>query len=125
MATIQKFEDLRVWQKARELAKEVYTVSGRGGFAKDFSLRDQIRDAAGSVMHITAEGFDSGYDKEFIRFLRMARRSATEVQSELYIALDQRYITPTDFTRIYDMAEDCKRSINSLITYLKRERAVG
>ncbi len=119
MTTIKKFEDIRAWQKARELAKEVYRVSGTGAFARDFSLRDQIRDAAGSVMHNIAEGFDAGYDTEFIRFLRMSRRSATEVQSELYIALDQKYIQPTEFSKIYDMADDCKKTINALIRYLK------
>ena len=82
MATIQRFEDLQSWQKARQLANAVYELTNQSGFAKDFRLRDQIRDAAGSVMHNIAEGFDSGTDPEFIRFLKIARRSASEVQSE-------------------------------------------
>ncbi len=93
MATIQRFEDLQSWQKARQLANAVYDLTNLPGFAKDFQLRDQIRDAAGSVMHNIAEGFDSGTDPEFIRFLKIARRSASEVQSELYLALDRKYIT--------------------------------
>jgi len=79
MATIQRFEDLQSWQKARQLANAVYDLTDQPGFAKDFKLRDQIRDAAGSVMHNIAEGFDSGTDPEFIRFLKIARRSASEV----------------------------------------------
>lgn len=94
MATIQRFEDLQSWQKARQLANAVYDLTDQPGFAKDFKLRDQIRDAAGSVMHNIAEGFDSGTDPEFIRFLKIARRSASEVQSELYLALDRKYINP-------------------------------
>ena len=79
MATIQRFEDLQSWQKARQLVNAVYDLTDQPGFAKDFKLRDQIRDAAGSVMHNIAEGFDSGTDPEFIRFLKIARRSASEV----------------------------------------------
>ena len=120
MPTIRRFEDLRAWQKARDLTKDVYEISSRGHFARDFTLRDQIRRAAGSVMHNIAEGFDSGYDNEFIRFLRIARRSATEVQSELYIALDMNYIDQTVFDRIYNQATECKKNINSFISYLNR-----
>ena len=118
MATIRRFEDLRAWQKARELAKDVYKTSDQGAFSRDFTLKNQIRDAAGSVMHNIAEGFDSGYDNEFIRFLRIVRRSATEVQSELYIALDMNYIDNSTFNRIYEKAENCKKDINAFITYL-------
>ncbi len=120
MPTIRRFEDLRAWQKARILARDVYEVSGQGAFARDFTLKNQVRDAAGSAMHNIAEGFDSGYDSEFIRFLRIARRSATEVQSEFYIAIDMSYVDQTTFDRIYNEAEDCKRSINGLIAYLRR-----
>jgi four helix bundle protein len=119
MATIRRFEDLRAWQKARALTKDVYKVSGQGAFNHDFSLKNQIRDASGSIMHNIAEGFDSGYDNEFIRFLRIARRSATEVQSELYIAMDMNYIDQNSFKHIYTQLDDCKKSINAFITYLK------
>lgn len=85
---IERFEDIKGWQEARVLANMVYDVSDSGPFARDFGLRDQIRKAAGSTMHNIAEGFDAGSDAEFIRFLKYARRSASEVQSQLYIALD-------------------------------------
>ena len=120
MATIRRFEDLRAWQKARELTKAIYKISSQGEFARDFTLRDQVRRAAGSIMHNIAEGFDSGYDNEFVRFLRLARRSATEVQSELYIALDMNYIDNPTFERLYREANDCKKDINAFITYLTK-----
>ncbi len=85
MTTIRRFEDLEGWQKARKLANAIYDLTEQPRFAKDLKLRDQIRDAAGSVMHNIAEGFDAGYNPEFIRFLKLARRSASEVQSELVI----------------------------------------
>jgi four helix bundle protein len=84
---IEKFEDIRAWQQARELANLVYDLTEKGGFAKDYRLRDQIQGAAGSIMHNIAEGFDDGSDAEFIHFLKYSRRSASEVQSEIYLAL--------------------------------------
>ncbi len=92
MAKIRRFEDLQSWQKARQLTNLIYELTSHPEFAKDFRLRDQIRDAAGSVMHNIAEGFDAGSNPEFIRFLKMARRSASEVQSQLYLSLDRKYI---------------------------------
>ncbi len=79
---IERFEDLQCWQKARQLANIIYDLTGHQSFSRDFQLRNQIRDAAGSVMHNIAQGFDSGTDPEFIRFLKIARRSASEVQSD-------------------------------------------
>jgi four helix bundle protein len=87
---------------------------------KDFRLRDQINDAAGSVMHNIAEGFDAGSNLEFIRFLKMARRSASEVQSELYLALDRKYISQTELELTYSLATETKKLINGLISYLRK-----
>jgi four helix bundle protein len=122
MAKIQRFEDLQSWQKARQLANVIYDLVECPKFARDFRLRDQIRDAAGSVMHNVAEGFDSGSNPEFMRFLRVARRSASEVQSELYLALDRNYITADELGAAYDMATEAKRLINGMITYLRRHK---
>jgi len=114
MPMIKRFEDLQSWQKARQLANVVYDLTDKPRFAKDFQLRDQIRDAAGSVMHNIAEGFDAGTRAEFIRFLKIARRSASEVQSELYLALDRQYITQDDLRHGYDLATESKRLISWL-----------
>lgn len=120
MTTIKNFEDLNAWQKARELAGYVYSLTRKEKFSRDFGLRNQIQEAAGSVMHNVAEGFEAGYDPEFVRFLKMARRSAGEVQSELYLALDVDYITQEELERAYELAVDTKKLINGMISYLNK-----
>lgn len=119
MAKIRRFEDLQSWQKARELTNVIYDLTGHPKFIKDFRLAGQVQDAAGSVMHNIAEGFDSGTHPEFIRFLKISRRSASEVQSELYLALDRKYISQTELTLAYDLATETKRLINGMIGYLR------
>ena len=123
MTKIERFEDLKSWQKARQLTNVIYDLTDHPGFAKDFQLRNQIRDAAGSAMHNIAEGFDAGSNPEFIRFLKIARRSASEVQSELYLALDRKYITPDELTAAYDIATEVKRLINGMIAYLRQHKS--
>jgi len=120
MAKIERFEDLQSWQKARILTNLIYDLTGDNDFAKDFRLRDQIRDAAGSIMHNIAEGFNSGSNPEFIRFLKIARRSASEVQSQLYLAVDRGYIANGELQKAYDIATDAKRLINGMIAYLRQ-----
>jgi len=120
MTKVRRFEDLICWQKARVLANTINELTLRPNFSKDFKLRDQILDASGSVMHNIAEGCDSGTDPEFIRFLKMARRSGSEVQSELYLALDRKYITETELKLAYDQADEAKRLINGLIAFLRK-----
>ena len=119
---IEKFEDLDCWKKARELANLVYDLTNQRSLGKDFQLRDQIRDAAGSVMHNIAEGFEAGSDAEFVRFLKISRRSASEVQSELYLAVDRKYITTNQLQITYKKATEVKRLINGLIAYLHRNK---
>jgi four helix bundle protein len=120
MTTIKNFEELIAWQKARELAGNVYKLTRQDKFSRDFGLRDQIQRAASSVMHNIAEGFESGSDPEFVRFLKMARRSAGEVQSELYLALDVSYITEEELKKTYTLATEVKRLINGMMTYLRK-----
>jgi four helix bundle protein len=119
---IERFEDIRAWQQARELSNLVYDLTGQGKFAKDFRLRDQIQGATGSIMHNIAEGFDDGSDVEFIRLLKYARRSASEVQSEIYLALDRKYVNAEDFQKAYEMATITKKSINAFIAYLRKSK---
>ncbi|MCQ3938581.1 MAG: four helix bundle protein [Chloroflexi bacterium] len=122
MAKIERFEDIRAWQMARELTNQIYELTNQGEFARDFKLRDQIRDAAGSIMHNIAEGFDDGSDGEFVHFLKYSRRSASEVQSELYLALDRHYITEEQFQNAYNRCTETKKSINAFITYLRKSK---
>ncbi len=123
MAKIERFEDLQSWQKARQFTNMIYDLTGCKKFAKDFQLRDQIQDAAGSVMHNIAEGFDAGTHLEFIRFLKIARRSASEVQSELYLALDRNYIDQDELSLAYNLAIETKRLINGMMAYLRKSTA--
>lgn len=117
---IERFEDLQCWQKARQLANAIYDLTDRPIWRKDLELRNQIRGAAGSVMHNIAEGFDAGSDAEFTRFLKIARRSASEVQSELYLALDRKYITGEELEVAYGLATEAKRLVNGMIGYLHK-----
>ena len=103
---------------ARELTRKVYGLTKKAKFARDFGLMRQIQDAAGSSMHNIAEGFDSETNPEFVRFLRYAKRSCTEVRRELYVALDQQYITKTEFQNVYDHAERTRAAIRGFIKYL-------
>ena len=120
MAKIERFEDLQSWQKARQLTNLIYDLTEQSQFCKDFRLSGQIQDAAGSVMHNIAEGFDAGTNPEFIRFLKISRRSASEVQSELYLALDRKYINQDELTAAYNLATETKRLINGMIGYLRK-----
>ena len=117
---IKSFEDIEAWQLARELARKVYRLTKNTRFAKDFGLKGQIQDAAGSSMHNIAEGFDSETNAEFIRFLRYAKRSCTEVQSELYLALDEEYISAVEFKDVYEQARKTRAAIYEFIKYLKK-----
>ena len=110
---IEKFEDIRAWQEARNLVKMVYLLTDEGKLAKDFGLRDQLRRAAVSAMANIAEGFDCDSNIEFARFLGIARRSAVEVQSLLYAALDVGYITPEQFRTYYEQAGKTKSLISA------------
>lgn len=105
MGKIEKFEDIQAWQKARELTKQVYKVTKNIQFAKDFSLKDQIRRAVVSIMANIAEGFARRTNKEFINFLTIAHGSAAELQSHFYVALDQGYISEKDFQSLYISAD--------------------
>lgn len=119
---IERFEDLRAWQEARVLANLIYDAAGQGSFSRDFELRDQICAAAGSVMHNAAEGFDAGSDSEFIVFLKYARRSASEIQSEIYLAMDRKYVNELTYKQIYEKATEVKKTINALIAYLRKSK---
>jgi len=115
---IKCFEEIEAWQLARELTQRVYAISIRTKFSKDFGLKRQIQSAAGSSMHNIAEGFDAETNAEFLRFLRYAKRSCSEIQSQLYVAADQNYISKAEFHNIYDHAGRTRAAIYGLIKYL-------
>jgi len=119
---INRFEDLLAWQEARKLTERIYTLTNRERFSKDFGLRDQVQRASVSVMANIAEGFDAKSQSEFIHFLTYSRRSASEVQSHLYVALDQSYIFEEDFNQAYGVIHKTKNLIGGLIRYLSNRR---
>jgi four helix bundle protein len=117
--TITRFEDIEAWQLARELNRRVYAITRDEPFSRDWALRDQIRRAAGSTMHNIAEGFDAGSNSEFVRFLRYSQRSCREVESELYVALDEGYLTEASFEGLYRLADAVHKKDGGFIHYLQ------
>ena len=125
MASIEKFEDIEAWQKARELTREIYRVTNRGDFAKDFGLRDQIRRASVSIMSNIAEGFGRGGNREFVQFLSMAKGSVSEVQAQLYVAADAGYLAKDQFQHLYSIAQSTGNLIGGFIRYLAASEHKG
>ena len=119
MSGIVRFEEIQAWITARELTNLIYGLSNQASFSRDFGLKDQIRRAAVSVMSNIAEGFESRTDVQFINYLGMARASAGELRAQLYIALDQCYITKEKFQETYTLSEKCARQIAGFISYLE------
>lgn len=125
MASFRTFSDIDAWQTARELTSLVYAVTRAGAFAKDFALRDQVRRASVSIMANIAEGFGRSGSGEFIQFLAVARGSACDVSSHIYVALDQAYVTQAEFTRLNELAERCINLIGGLMKYLQKSTMKG
>ena len=114
MATIQNFEDLKVWQKARLLCKEVFNLTVITNLSKDFGLKDQINRPSGSIMDNIAEGFGRKGNVEFINFLTYSSGSACECKSQLYRAFDRNHITEEKRKELSDLADEIAKMITSL-----------
>lgn len=125
MAKIERFEDIVAWQRARHLTTEVYKISNQGQFAKDFGLRDQIRRSAISIPSNIAEGFERNGRKEFIQFLSIAKASAGELRTQLYLASDLGYITEHEFKEVFALTEETSKLISGLMTYLQKSEFKG
>src|SRR5678809_1023939 len=122
---VKNFEDLNVWKQARQLTQEVYRLTKTETFFKDFGLRDQIRRAAISVMSNIAEGFERGGNQEFIQFLYVAKASCGEVRSQIYVALDQGYMSKMDSEESIIDFRRLSGMIGNLINYLRRSGLKG
>jgi four helix bundle protein len=125
MPPFKTFKDIEAWQKARELTREIYAVSKNGAFAKDFGLRDQIRRASVSIMANIAEGYERSGTGEFVQFLSMAKGSAGEVESHLYVAIDLGYLDKSTFDRLSAAASETARQIGALMQYLRNSGIKG
>lgn len=119
MPTITRFEEIEAWQTARELTKMIYSFTEESRFSKDFGLKDQIRRASVSIMSNIAEGFESQTQAQFIRYLGLAKASAGEVRSQLYVSRDLDYITQEQFTKAFAVAEKASRQTARFISYLE------
>jgi four helix bundle protein len=122
---VKQFEDLEIWKEARRLAKEIYLLTSGPKFAKDFSLRGQIRSAVISIMSNIAEGFERTGNQEFSQFLYVAKGSCGEVRSQLYIATDQGYLSVNESEGLRNSFQRLSSMIGSLINYLKRSGMKG
>jgi len=118
MAVFKNFEDIKAWQTAREVTKQIYLISSDEKFFRDFGLRDQIRRSAVSIIANIAEGNGRKTNKDFANFLVIAHGTAAETQSHLYVALDLNYITQEQFTEIYGKLEETLRMTMALCIHL-------
>lgn len=121
MSTFKRFEEIQAWQKAREITKRIYLMSNNERFAKDFSLRDQMKRASVSIMANIAEGHGRRTAIEFANFLNISRGSAIELQSHLYVAFDLNYISQDEFKKTYEMIDEVSRMLLSLAQYLRKK----
>jgi four helix bundle protein len=116
----ESFEELHIYQRARELANAIYTITKNSDFARDFVLVGQIRKAAVSVLSNIAEGYERGGKTEFIQFLYIAKGSCGEVRAQLTIALDQKYINTSEHEQFYNLSEQVSGMISNFIAYLQK-----
>ncbi len=125
MATITKFEDLEVWQLARDLSKEIYSFTFIEPVKSDFRLKDQMRGSAGSIMDNIAEGFERGSKLEFINSLSYSKGEVGELKSQLYRCSDNKYINQEIFDDLYNKADKLTKKITAFITYLNSSKIRG
>ena len=125
MKKINKFEDIESWELARKLTCEIYKETSKGGFVRDFGLKDQIRRASVSILSNIAEGFERGNDKEFAYFLSLAKGSSGEVRAQLYVALDQGYVQVDTFNHLSKAVIEIGELLAGFIRYLNQSTLRG
>jgi len=125
MPTWKSFEEIKVWQLAREFCKNIYAIIQYNGLSTDFALKDQINRSSGSIMDNIAEGFGRGGTKEFINFLGIAKGSTTESRSQINRIFDRNYISETEYKNLCNKTIEIENKIGGLIAYLKKSNYKG
>ena len=125
MATIQRFEDLEVWQKAKLLSQKTYPLTFIKPVNEDFRYKDQIRGSVGSIMDNIAEGFERGSKLEFINSLTISKSEVGEYQSQLYRGLDNQYFSKEIFSELFSLADELTKMITSFVSYLNKTAIKG
>ena len=125
MATIQRFEDLEIWQIARELYNKISKVAELLRAAKEFRFAEQIKSAAGSIMDNIAEGFERNSRLEFVNSLGISKGECGELKSQLYRALDNNHIDKKLFEELYEDTDKESRKIASFMKYLNTSEIKG
>ena len=120
MAGFKRFEDIQAWQAARKLTFLVNSFCADGAASRNFAFRNQICGAAMSAMSNIAEGLGRNTDKDFAHFLDIAKASAMEVQSLLYVAVDLKYLDDEQFRQLYVLTDETASMIGALIKYLRK-----
>lgn len=121
MGKITRFEDLRCWQEARQLVKNIYQLTAFGKLSKDYGLKDQLQRASVSIITNIAEGFSRYHKKEFIRFLNISQSSASEVKSLLYIICDLEYVEKSKIDHLQSRCEKTKALTLSLLKHVSSQ----
>lgn len=125
MATIQKFEELVIWQKARILSQKIYPLTFKKPISEDYRIRDQMRGSVGSIMDNVAEGFERGSKNEFINSLTISKGETGELKSQLYRCLDNNYISQELFDGLYALADELTKMLTGFISYLNKSKVKG
>ena len=125
MATVKNFEDLEIWVSARNICKDIFRIKQNSELKSDYKLYNQINGASGSIMDNIAEGFERNGNREFIQFLAVAKASCGETRSQLYRALDRKYIEKEEFDLLYNKLILLSKQISSFINYLQKSELKG
>jgi len=125
MAKIERFEDIKAWQLARALCKQIHGFTLKPAFSRDYRLIGQIKGSSGSIMDNIAEGFERNGNREFIQFLSISKGSSGETRSQLYRAIDNEYITKEEFDTTFQKVEEVSKLICGFMEYLNQSEIKG